>query len=95
MIVAFIGHRTINKTEALKDKLKKIVENLIIRKISCLFEKFPIIHTIKAPNLPIAKSIFGKFNEKCPLIVSSKMKGTSCGEIAVGELDSDEQIVRF
>ncbi len=30
MIVAFIGHRTINKTEALKDKLKKIVENLII-----------------------------------------------------------------
>ncbi len=30
MIVAFIGHRTINKTEALKDKLKKIVENLIV-----------------------------------------------------------------
>lgn len=30
MIVAFIGHRKINKTEALKDKLKNIVENLII-----------------------------------------------------------------
>lgn len=30
MIVAFIGHRTINNTEALKDKLKRIVENLIV-----------------------------------------------------------------
>ncbi len=30
MIVAFIGHRTLIKTEALKDKLKKIVENLIV-----------------------------------------------------------------
>ncbi len=30
MIVAFIGHRTINKTEAIKDKLKKVVENLIV-----------------------------------------------------------------
>ncbi len=30
MIVAFIGHRKINKTESLKDKLKKIVENLIV-----------------------------------------------------------------
>lgn len=30
MIVAFIGHRTINYTEALKDKLKQIVENLIV-----------------------------------------------------------------
>ncbi len=33
-----------------------------------------------------------KFNEKCPLIVSSRMNGTSCGEIAVGELDSDEKL---
>lgn len=31
MIVAFIGHRTINKTGSLKDKLKMIVENLMVK----------------------------------------------------------------
>ncbi len=30
MIVAFIGHRKINYSETLKEKVKKIVENLII-----------------------------------------------------------------
>ncbi len=30
MIVAFIGHRTINCTEVLRDKLKRIIENLIV-----------------------------------------------------------------
>ncbi len=30
MIVAFIGHRTINCTEELRDKVKRIIENLIV-----------------------------------------------------------------
>lgn len=37
MIVAFIGHRTINYTEALKEKLKKIVENLIVNESADTF----------------------------------------------------------